>query len=66
MPTGIIEQFSRGRGFGILQEEKTGQRYYVIFDAIEGGRDFLEPGQKVEFEPGKRGEADVALKVRPR
>ncbi len=65
MPQGRVEWFSDARGFGLLREEVSGREYYVICDALEGGLVTLEPGLQVSFEPGRRGEADVALRVRP-
>ena len=64
MPQGTVEWFSDARGFGLLREEGSGRPFYVIFDAVERGEGKLEKGQRVSFEPGRRGEADVALRVR--
>lgn len=63
MPRGKIVWYNETRGFGLLRERGTEREYYVIHTDVEDEA-LLAPGREVAFEPGKRGEADVARNVR--
>ena len=66
MPSGVVEWFDRGSGYGYVVPDGGGRHLYVHRTSIAGDlRLTLSGGDRVEFEvaPGRKGEEAQKVRV---
>jgi len=66
MPTGAVVEFDEAKGYGTVEDQASGERYFFHCTQIADGSRSIPIGANVEFEvtAGRRGQWE-AVSLRP-